>query len=296
MNSNKAKTVQKVTTFFLLSCLLTISVTIFKCATLQSLADIQKPTLDVDDLRFVDISFKKLDLELLVQVNNPNKLALDLAGYQYELKLGQSSFLNGQQNIPLNIAAQSKSRVDIPISIDFEQLYNTFQQLSKKDSTEYEIQCGLDFDLPILGRTTVPIKKSGHLPLIKIPKISLHALQLKKLSFTGADLELQVKVNNPNAFSLFLNNLEYALKVNGAAWAKGNSVKQTKIGEKGQGILSVPVSLDLGQLGQTVLGLLQGNQNFQYEVQGNLGLKTSLTQMGQKAVPLLMDGTTRILK
>jgi len=59
------------------------------------------------------------------------------------------------------IAAKAKSQLELPVSLNFKDIYQTYQSLKNQDSSDYRMQIGLTFDLPVIGRTTLPISKEG---------------------------------------------------------------------------------------------------------------------------------------
>jgi len=189
-----------------------------------------------------------------------------------------------------------KSRIEIPVSLTFNDIYKTYQSLKNQDSTTYKLACGLIFDLPVLGKTRIPISKSGNVPLIKIPKIKIGSLKLKKLTFSGADLLLNLELNNPNNFSFVLNKLNYDFVVNNKTWAKGLTQENFSIDKKGKGTLSIPISLNFRQMGSTAYNLITGNKSLDYNLKGNLDLNTSVPLLKDINLPIDRSGEINVLK
>ncbi|MDZ7691317.1 MAG: hypothetical protein U5K69_09335 [Balneolaceae bacterium] len=46
----------------------------------------------------------------------------------------------------------------------------------------------------------MPIKKTGEIPLLQLPDIRINDFEIKSLSLSGADLNLQLVFDNPNGF------------------------------------------------------------------------------------------------
>lgn len=264
------------------------------CAELGQLARIQQPGLDVAGMRITALSLDKIDLAFDLQMNNPNPLSVTLAGFDYDLFLNGHSFVKGRQDDQLQIQANGASMLEIPVSLSFREIYETYQSMKNRDSTDYQLNCGLSFDLPILGPTRIPATKSGHLPLIKIPKISVSALKVEKLNFTGADLTLELSVENPNTFEVLMNRLNYVLKINGSEWASGNTQQVGNVNAKKHGILRLPVSLNFLEMGRTAYQIVSGKEKVQYELGGTLMVDTSNPLLRNVSLPLDAAGAMNI--
>jgi len=266
------------------------------CAALQELAQVQQPALEFQKVRFTGMTFETVDLAFDVKIKNPNPLSASLAGFDYNFQINGASFLSGQQNAQLTIAANAESALEIPLTLKFKDLYQTYQTLKNQDSSAYKIDTGLMFDLPILGRTRIPVSHEGHLPLIKLPNVKLGSLKLKNINFSGATLELKLNVDNPNNFNLLMNTLDYNFSINGASWAKGLTQKTVTIKEKGESAITIPVSLSFSSMGRTIYNVIMGNEKLNYDLKGNLDVNSSLPLLGRVNLPIDQAGQINILR
>lgn len=281
--------------FFLLA-LSTLITILFQCAALQEMVNIQKPRVTVNDVRLTGLNLQKIDLTFDVNIQNPNALSATLAGFDYDFQLGGSSFITGRQDKQLTIESMGQSKVEIPVSLTFKEIYQTYQSLKNQDSTKYKLACGLMFDLPVLGRTRIPVSKSGDVPLIKIPKVNIGSLKLKKISFSGADLLLNLQLDNPNNFSFALDKLNYDFAINNKTWAKGLTQEKLSINKKGKSRVSIPISLNFRQMGTTIYNIVTGNQALNYNLKGNVDLNTSVPMLKNVSLPINRSGQINILK
>jgi LEA14-like dessication related protein len=268
----------------------------FSCSTVKNLANIQEPKLSIDQVRFTGLSFEDIDLVFDVNIDNPNQLSATLAGLDYDFKINDASFLQGQQTSNMTIAAMAESNLEVPLTLNFKDLYNTFNSLKNQDSSAYKIDLGLKFDLPILGKTRIPVSKQGYLPMVKLPSLKISSLKVKKMRLTSADLELNLEIDNPNAFNLLADNLSYNFAVNDQPWVKGTLPKQIQISGKGSSSLNIPVSVNFLNLGQTALQLLSGSQEVNYSFRGNVDLDSALPVFSQVKLPIDKSGQLNIVK
>lgn len=268
----------------------------FSCATLKQIANVQKPVVGVQGVRLTGMSFDALNLAFELKITNPNPISLSLAGFDYDFQIDDVSFLKGKQTKEMSIKSGGESIVDIPLSLNFNDLYSTYQSLKNQDSTKYKILCGLSFNLPVLGATRVPVSSAGMLPNLKVPEISVGSLRLNNISLNKADLELKLNVKNANNFGFLVNKLNYNFAVNGATWAKGLSDKQLKVTEKGEGTIAIPISLNFIEMGSSVYKIVSGSQKLNYQLQGSVDLNSSLPLMGRVNLPVDRAGEINILK
>jgi LEA14-like dessication related protein len=256
------------------------------CAMLQQMAALQAPTLSAEGVRMTGLSFEAADLVLNVAVSNPNPLAVPLSGFDYDLQVETHSLFKGNQASKQTIAAGGKSMIRIPVTLKFADLYEAVTAMKSKDSASYRIDCGLSFDVPVLGPIRVPASFSGRLPAVKWPSIKIQSLKVKKTGLTGADLELALSVSNPNVFSFGLQKLAYDFKVNGLSWASGTAAETGTVAAKGKQTVRIPVSVNFFQVGKTVAGLLSGNQSLDCGLTGTADVGTSIPEFGKASVPL----------
>jgi len=266
------------------------------CSVVKNLTKIQKPAVRVAKVRFTGMNFERVDLAFDVEIDNPNQLSVKLDAFDYDLQINGASFLTGKQDAQLQILAGQTSHLEIPISLGFKELYRTFQSLQNQDSSQYRLKGNLYFNLPILGKTAIPVSKTGWLPMVKLPKFKSPSLKIVRLGLTGANVALNLTVENPNAFSLLLNKLNYNFSVNGVDWAGGVTSKPVQIAEKGRGAISIPISLNFLQIGEGVMQLLSGGGQATYNFSATADLQTSLPMIGKVQLPINKSGQLKILK
>jgi LEA14-like dessication related protein len=266
------------------------------CASLKDLATPQKPLVSFQGVHLDKISFQSVDLLFDLKIDNPNAFGVSLAGFDYEFFINQNRFLKGVQDEKQSIAANTSSTVQFPLGLDFADLYNTFNDLKNTDRTTYQINLGFSFDVPIIGVIKVPVSKAGTFPLLKLPKITMEGIKLKKLNLTGAELLLNLQLDNPNAFSATLNRLNYALSIGGQEVASGLTSQAIPVNQKASSQITIPVSLNFLQSGRTLYNILTSNKNFDYKITGDFDFSTSLQSLGNINVPFERSGKINLTR
>ena len=256
------------------------------CATVQQVIRTLQPKLELKNVRVTGITFDALKLAVDVGIRNPNPVGLNMLGFDYELKLNDTPFLKDQTAKAMTIAALGDSDLEIPVTINYKNVYETFKALLTQDTATYQLGCGVSFNLPGLGETRFPLSTQGDLPLVKLPDIAVQQLKIKQLSLTGAKLELELRLKNANAFALLPQSLEYELLINGQPWASGLGVNLAQVTAKGEAAITLPLTLDFNQIGQTVTRAFASREPLNYRLRGKLGVGSALPLFDNVTIPL----------
>ncbi|WP_170245556.1 LEA type 2 family protein [Fodinibius salinus] len=270
--------------------LIAIILFLSSCQTLEELADVQKPRLSVDDVRVTGFNFNEIELTYNIKIDNPNPVSLQMVGYDYNLDINGNSFIQGDQQEGINIEASGVSMFEVPITVNFNELYRSIKGLAQKDESSYRFISHLAFDMPTLGRTEIPVGKQGSIPMLKLPKLSVENIAVNSLSLSGADIGLKLQIDNPNGFGMNVDVLQYDFAVNGSQWASGDALANTQIRQNGITELNIPISLDIGQIGRSAYRVISGDQSLNYKLDGNLKFKALHSLLGNSNLGINKSG------
>ncbi|MDQ1327066.1 MAG: hypothetical protein QG641_346 [Candidatus Poribacteria bacterium] len=275
-----------------------VSAFLSSCSMFQTVVseNIKKPKVDFIGAKLSGLSFDAVDLLFDLKIENPNRIGVKLAGFDYDLLLDGSSFVKGNQDKGIDIPSAGEETIQLPVSLRFSDIYRTFENLKDQGASNYQIKCGFSFNVPVLGAVRIPVSKSGEFPLIKLPKLSFNALKLERLTLNGAEMKLGIKMSNPNVFSMLLDKMQYDFKLNDLSIVSGNADKGMQIKEKGDSIIEIPITVDFLKAGMTVYQIINGSKNINYQLGGNLDLTTSLPLLGKVNLPFDLSGRTDLIK
>jgi LEA14-like dessication related protein len=282
-----------------ISFLLITIFSINQCAEMINIlnqANIQKPVVNLSDVKMTGLSFDSVDLLFHIDIDNPNNVGIKLAGFDYDLQIEDNSFINGKQDNGLAIKANGSEIIKLPLTLKFKDIYNTFSIVKDLDSVQYKLNSGLSFNLPVLGDIRIPVTKSGNIPTLKLPSINFKKLKMDQIKLTGADLTLQINIDNHNAFAFILKNIDYKLNVAGTQWIDGKMNQSMNISAKQENIINIPISLNFLSMGQSVYNIVNGNQSLNYSLKGNADMGSSLPLLGDFNIPFNQTGNTNIDK
>ena len=278
------------------SLLITAFLIIAGCAQLAKQADLAKPTAKLTSARLANINFEQVDLVFNLAVENKNPVALKLAGLDYDFKIENQSLVSGVSSKALNLKANSTSDIQLPITLKFSDLKKLSGGLWDKEKLNYQLNTTFKVALPYVGNYAIPINKKGEFPVPKMPKVKLKDVKLKDLGFTTADIIARVEVKNPNAFQLGMSDFNYKLKINNQDWGQGKLKQAQTIPAKNSGIIEIPLTLNLLNMGQSAYSILTDNAPLDYQLSGNMTVDTGIKMMQAVKVPLDIKGKTPLFK
>lgn len=127
---------------------------------------IQEPTVTIQNVSISNATIEQVSLLFDLNVDNPNNASFDLFSFDYEILLDGKPTLSGNQEVKQRIHAATATKIQVPLTLHLGSLYqNVLNLLSKPKDPNYLAKFQLYFDLPLLGRTRVPVSKEGTLPI-----------------------------------------------------------------------------------------------------------------------------------
>jgi len=270
-----------------------------QCADLMQLVQkgsIEEPDVRISKTKLTGLSFDQADLVFDIEIKNPNPIGINLAGFDYDLFLNNNSFLKGDQNKDIEIKANDIAIIQLPLALVYENIYNTYQSLKNDEKINYSLKTGLSFNLPVLGTVRIPVSTSGDIPTLKLPVISLQSIKLNRLSFTGAEIDLAIGIDNPNSWGFIVNWLQYGLTINQANWASGQTTEKNNIPGKNNHTLHIPFTLNFLQIGSSLYQQISRGGSMNYQFSGKTSLSSSLEMLGQFDLPFNLSGRIDLTK
>jgi len=258
--------------------------------------NIQEPKASVENVKLTGLSLKTVDLLFDIAVENPNPLGVHLSGLDYNLLINEASFLKGQKNDKLDIKANGKANIQIPLSLTFAEIHKAVKSFADLDTVPYQLDLKIGVNLPVLGNIKIPLSKKGTFPNLKMPEISLKSIKLNSIGFSGADLKFMIDIKNPNALSFVTSNLNYDLEVNGKNWIKGKIDKAVKIKKKAKQTVSIPVKLNFLEMGSAVYKMLSGDSKLEYHLKGKSDFSSDFKLLKSFSLPFDKKGKIDLIK
>ncbi len=266
--------------------LLALPTLLTSCSSVQQLAQSSNlmPSARVAGVSLDGFSFDGVDMLFDLAVSGATPAAATLSAVDWQLDFAGTRFLTGSTDQDLVVTSGQETHLQIPATIGFSELFNTVTNLASADELPYRFKADLGIDVPVLGRVSLPVSKTGALPAVHTPKISLDALDMRNLSFRGADLALRLNVDNPNAFGLALQSLDYDLGLAGSAVANGTTRTSAEFPSHGTGSIELPLHLDFLSAGRALFSALSGDR-IDAKLSGQMDLSSTLPELANLQLP-----------
>lgn len=241
------------------------------------------PKVSFDGLEVRSIDWEEADVDFVFGVANPNPVSIGLSSFSYDLDLETISFLSGDNPDGFRLVAEGSAPLVLPLDLRYEEIWNTIQATRGEDIVDFGLSGRLGFNTPA-GEAKIPYNEKGGFPALRTPKFRFQTIRVTNLrDFGDVDLEVDLGVDNEHESSLFFDNFDYGMKLNGQSVANG-LVNTFDVDGATEGTLTLPISMDLITAG-LVLGdvLINGGKV-------DLGLSAAVdvdTPFG--VVPLTID-------
>jgi len=109
------------------------------------------------------------------------------------------------------------------------------------------------------------------LPAVAPPEVSLVGLTLGRSGLLEHRLWIELRLNNPNAFALAIERLQFALEVNEQRFGRGRLRREVALPAHGEVVVPVLMTITTGDLIATLMDL-SGGQQLPYRLLGEAEL------------------------
>lgn len=265
------------------------------CNTLRDLSNIQKPSVRYSSMSIEDMSFTDVTLLFDFEVDNPNSFGVSADQYQYEFFINGTEFVTGIQSENIRIESESKSIIQVPVSLTFSEVFDTIGSAVRQDSISYRISSEVRFDIAGLSQQRVPVSAEGQLPIPRLPKIELSNFNVNELSFSGAEMVASFRVENPNSFGISFADASYNLEVNEKQWLDTTLERNIELGGSESELITIPIRLNSSQMGSVLIDMLRGEKEFPYTLTGSARISADIPGFdGFEVLPFNISGTYRL--
>jgi len=249
-NSFKSK---KARVLFLTALVITAPL-LTTCETLQALLPEPIITLRSVELR----NFSVNGVELLCKVNVENRTALDIPvpDFNWEFFLNSNSFVSGEINSGGYMRSRQANIVDIPVSLSYLDIFDTFKSLKGSKETSYGVSIDVKLNLPVIGEKVWNFFREGVFPVLQIPKFSAPSMKIDGIDFSKIELAFSINVENPNNFEIPSPQLLYDFFVNRSEYNSGITVSAAPLAAAAVTPIIIALSLNYADLFRTISGLL----------------------------------------
>ncbi|XP_074292075.1 desiccation-related protein At2g46140 [Silene latifolia] len=252
-----------------------------------------KPTADVSGFHIPKINHHKADIVVDVLVKNPNPVPIPLVDINYLIDSEGRKLISGLIPDAGTIHAHGSETIKIPVTLIFEDIKKTYSDIKPGSIIPYRVKVDLLIDVPVIGRITIPLEKTGKIPIPHKPDIDVEKIKFKKFSMEETIASLHLKLENMNDFDLGLKALDYEVWLGDVSIGGTELEKTANLEKNGITYLDLPVSFRPKDFGSAVWDMIRG-RGTGYTMKGNIDVNTPF---GDMKLPISkVGGTTRLKK
>ena len=264
------------------------------CETLGAV--FSEPLLSLQSVELTSISFTGATFLCKVNVENPNPVAIPFPELDWEFFVNTNSFVKGvikDERNDQRLRARGTTVVEVPVSITYLEVFNTFTSLRGSDEAGYRIALAVKFTLPILGDKVWNFAHEGTFPIVHLPSISFAGIRVKNQSLTNIEFEVAWEIENNNNFAMSVNELSYNFTVNNAQWSRGGVPGSPQIGAKGKTQIPLTFSINTLSMVTEIISIIARGTSINYACNGNINLGAALPGLVYNE-PFSFTGSTRL--
>ncbi|PKA59240.1 Late embryogenesis abundant protein Lea14-A [Apostasia shenzhenica] len=251
-----------------------------------------KPTADVAAVHIDSIDVKQAELTVDVLVSNPNPIPIPLVDINYLIESDGRKLISGVIPDAGTIHAHGSETVKVPLKLVYEDIRSTLHDIEPESIIPYRVRVELIVDIPVFGNITLPVEKSGEIPVPYRPEVELKKIKLERFSFEETTATLHLQLDNKNDFDL-LNSVECEVWLGEVNIGSARLLKSAVIGNKGSGVVEVPITFRPIDFGSVLWDMIRGKVTG-YSMKGNIDVDTPF---GPMKMPFNKEGgRTKIKK
>nr|ACJ76842.1 salt tolerance protein I [Sesuvium portulacastrum] len=251
-----------------------------------------KPTADVSGVHFPHIDLHKAEVIVDVLVKNPNPVPIPLIDINYLIESDGRKLVSGLIPDAGTIRAHGSETVKIPVNVIYDDIKSTYKDIKPGSIIPYIVKVDLIIDVPVIGRITIPLQKTGEIPVPYKPDIDVEKIHFERFSFEETTATLKLKLENKNDFDLGLNALDYEVWLGDENIGGTELQKSAKLEKNGITHMDLPISFRPKDFGSALWDMIRG-RGTGYTMKGNIDVDTPF---GAMKLPISKEGGTTRLK
>ena len=251
-----------------------------------------KPTADVSGIHIPHINLHKAEIVVDVLVKNPNPVPIPLIDINYCIDSDGRKLVSGLIPDAGTIHAHGSETVKIPVNLVYDDIKETYHDIKPGSIIPYRVKVDLIIDVPVFGRITIPLEKTGEIPIPYKPDIDVEKIKFERFSFEETVATLHLKIENKNDFDLGLKDLDYEVWLGDVSIGGADLEKSGTLAKNGISYLDLPITFRPKDFGSALWDMIRG-RGTGYSMKGNIDVDTPF---GAMKLPISKEGGTTRLK
>ncbi|KAL2922429.1 Desiccation protectant protein Lea14-like protein [Bienertia sinuspersici] len=251
-----------------------------------------KPIAHVTGIHIPHINHQKVEFVVDVLVRNPIAVPIPLMDINYSLESDERKLVSGSIPDTETIRGHSSETVKIPVTLIFDDIRETFHEIRTGSIIPYTIKVDLIIDVPVFGKNTIPLQKSGEIPIPHKPNIDLEKIKFQKFTWEETIATLYLKIEHKNDFDLGLKGMQYVVWLGEVNIGGAQLENSGKLPKNDTIFIDHPITFRPKDFGSALWDMIKG-RGTTYSIKGNINVDTPF---GEMKLPINREGSTTLLQ
>jgi LEA14-like dessication related protein len=139
-----------------------------------------EPTVECTGVTIAGIGAAGVDLDVALQVKNPNGFPIVVNGYRYSLTVKDLPFSKGSEVREISLPPRVTTDLTLPVRVPLASIVDLLASRPDPDRVPYGLEAVLDISTPAASRH-LPIKSAGHFSVPARYRPDTYLQQLRRL-------------------------------------------------------------------------------------------------------------------
>lgn len=126
------------------------------CSSLKKV--VEPPKVKLEDVKISKLSALNADLEIILSVQNPNKIDFDVKNLKYALDINSKTVTSGTLKEKVLVKGKETTMVSVPLRVLYKDIVSSALMLFKQEGMPYTVKGSVE-----LGPFTIPFDDNGNL-------------------------------------------------------------------------------------------------------------------------------------
>lgn len=230
------------------------------------------PTVRFQRLDVTALSFEAIDVDFVFDVDNPNPIGIPLERFSYALGFEGIEFISGDNPDGLRLEAEGSSEIALPLSLDFQNIFDTVEATRGLDYIGFGLQGAFGFDTDF-GPVDIGYEEEGSFPALRAPRITLGDLALLDADGSEVGFGLGLNIDNEHGSNLDFSDLAFTMNFAGARVGRGDVADVGSVPGASTGTLTIPFVVDYADAIDAVVAASSG-QALDVELDAEVSVNT----------------------
>lgn len=197
-------------------------------------------------------------------VKNKTFLKIEIDTIRYKVSLFDKMYLQNQKFIGVVLPGYGMDTFDFSLKIPYITfLKDLSAERKKEDSASYSINISLLYST-VFGKAEFPINKSAKLKIPQPPEIKVVEIKYRKVRLKSILADVKIKIINYSSVTLSITDMNYFMSIIKHGNLKGTHREPINIKPKGTTFVSLPIEINLNNIGKTIFDVIINNDNYDY--------------------------------